>query len=250
MFYWIPDEKSEQFAAALDVIQDVYGITSVATDMLITAGKTHAFLSNENFKNAFLSNVTNDQENSLVWRLNTLTWAAQHALSIPGDYVECGVYRGFSSSVVCKYLNFQNVAKTFYLYDTFSGLPEATSTHREREVWNPGYSDDPEKLFSYVIEKFSSYPNVKVIQGIVPATFQDSCPNSIAYLHIDMNSTQAEILALEHLFDLVSSGGVIILDDYGWVCNSEQAEAESDFMSQRGYSILELPTGQGVILKR
>ncbi len=251
MFYVLPINKRKKFEEALKVIEDIYGPSFIATDMLITFGKSYSFLNDEHFTQAFNSTQTNDQENSLIWRLNTLAWAAKHALYIPGDFVECGVLRGFSSSVLCKLLDFASVPKEFYLYDTFSGLPVETSTHQEREAWNPEYTKtDPKDLVKEVKEVFSPYPNVKVIQGIVPNSFQESCPEKIAYLHIDMNSVQAEILALEHLFDLVSPGGMIILDDFGWVCNIEQATAEIEFMKQRDYSILELPTGQGMIIKR
>ena len=46
------------------------------------------------------------------------------------------------------------------------------------------------------------------------------------------------------------SGGVIVFDDYGWKMFHKQKEAEDDFMRRRGYEILEMPTGQGLVVKR
>ena len=74
-------------------------------------------------------------------------------------------------------------------------------------------------------------------------------PEKISFLHIDMNSVKAEILALEHLFDRVSPGGIIVLDDFGWIHMRPQAIAEIDFMSKRNHSIMEMPTGQGLVIK-
>lgn len=74
-------------------------------------------------------------------------------------------------------------------------------------------------------------------------------PERIAYLHIDLNSANAKISVLEVLFDRVVSGGVIVFDDYGWKSFSRQREAEDRFMAERGYRILELPTGQGLVIK-
>jgi O-methyltransferase len=52
------------------------------------------------------------------------------------------------------------------------------------------------------------------------------------------------------LFDRVLAGGVAALDDYGWKMFHRQKEAEDDFMRRRSYEILELPTGQGLVVKR
>jgi hypothetical protein len=218
--------------------------------MLIAIGKNHSFLSDSRFEQSFKSTVEQEHESSLIWRLHVLVWAATHALHIPGDFVECGVARGFSSAVLCKYLDFSKVAKTFYLYDTFAGLPPETSTELERENWNHLYAcPDTQILLDKVRQTFQPFSNVKIIRGVVPASFKEMCPQKIAYLHIDMNSVQAEKLALEHLFDRVSPGGLIVLDDFGWVCNRQQMQMHCAFMAERDHRILELPTGQGLVIK-
>ena len=65
--------------------------------------------------------------------------------------------------------------------------------------------------------RFAAYSNVKVIKGVVPDVLAEVSPQKIAYLHIDMNSPAAELGAIEVLFDRVVPGGVIVLDDYGWL---------------------------------
>jgi O-methyltransferase len=250
MFYWIPQDKIETFNKALTEIAAIYPGQLHAHDMLVTMGKNLTFTGEARFMSSFNSTASSRQEQSLIWRLHVLAWAASHALHVPGDFVECGVYQGFSSAVLCKYLNFATVPKTLYLYDTFSGLPTETSTPEERDIWQAYYALDPQKLLNAVKKTFSPYPNVKIVQGIVPVTFTEACPEAISYLHIDMNSAQAEVLALDHLFDRVSPGGLIVFDDFGWICNRAQTEAELGFMRKRGYAILELPTGQGLVLKR
>jgi hypothetical protein len=55
---------------------------------------------------------------------------------------------------------------------------------------------------------------------------------------------------LERLFDRVLPGGIVVFDDYGWKMFHEQKQAEDDFMRRRGYEVLELPTGQGLVVKR
>ena len=42
----------------------------------------------------------------------------------------------------------------------------------------------------------------------------------------------------------------MVFDDYGWHLFRKQKDAEDAFMAERGYAILELPTGQGLVVKR
>lgn len=216
-----------------------------AGDNAILFDRSLGFLEDQRFMNAFTSNVQSDQDQSIIMRLNTLVWAAQHVLPVDGDFVECGVYRGFCSAVVADYLEFGKLDKTFYLYDTFEGIPEAyNSENRDApEYAAPGIHEG-------VVERFSRYPNVRVVKGIVPDTFAETAPEKVALLHLDLNSSKAEIAALDVLFDRVSPGGVVVFDDYGWAAYRAQRVAEDEFMAARGYRILEIPTGQGLLIKR
>ena len=105
------------------------------------------------------------------------------------------------------------------------------------------------KLFEQVTARFSEIPNVIVTQGRVPESFSQVVPEQISLLHIDMNNVAAEIGALEALCDKVSPGGLIVLDDYGWIAYRAQQVAERAWFAERGYAILEMPTGQGLVIK-
>lgn len=248
MFYGIPPGREKEFQQALATIADIYKGQVYSNDMLITMARNLSFRHDQKFISSFYDSVTNEQEKSLVWRLHTLVWAAKNALNVEGDFVECGVFKGFCSGVILKYLDFQDLPRRAYLYDTFEGLPEKTSTEQERRNWD--YTKyDAEAIYNGVCEKFSGFKNVKIIRGIVPDSFDVAVPEKIAFLHIDMNSEQAEMLALEHLFDKVTPGGVIVFDDFGWTSNVNQMKAELAFMNERGHYVLEIPTGQGVVIK-
>ena len=144
------------------------------------------------------------------------------------------------------YLDFATSSKTLYLHDTFEGIPE--DQRAGSPVRAGGYNQ--EGLHESVVARFQPYPNVKVIKGKVPDVFADGCPDTIAYLHLDMNSAAAEIGALETLFDRMAPGGMIVLDDYGWEWYRAQKDAEDKFFASRGHRVLELPTGQGLVVKQ
>jgi O-methyltransferase len=245
MFYGLSKSEQERLHAALNEIDKLYQRVFHA-DHLITVMRCMGFFEDERFMAAYRKAAQTDQERSLVWRLHTLTWAAGHCAALEGDFVECGVYRGFSSAVIIDYLKFQDLERRFYLYDTFSGIPEA---YREGSSAPEGGYEE-EGLHEKVRGRFAAYPNVQVVQGVVPDCFDQICPERIAYLHLDLNSHQAELGALEVMFDRVTPGGMIVLDDYGWQWYRAQKEAEDAFMRKRGYAVLELPTGQGLVVKR
>jgi O-methyltransferase len=217
-----------------------------AADNLIAFNRNLTFTQDSNFNESFQQNATTVQENSLKWRIHTLCWAASHALDIDGDFVECGVYLGFSMSVIAQYLDFSTIDKTMYLYDTFEGIPEEYNSEKRS---NRVYNENP-NMFDQVSRKFEKYNNILPIRGIVPEIFEKTCPAEIAFLHIDMNSSKSEIAALEHLFDKVSTGGIIIFDDFGWMGYDKQTIAEIDWLEKNNHKILELPTGQGMVIKK
>jgi O-methyltransferase len=248
MFYGIPPGREKEFQQALATIENIYKGHFYCNDMIICLARNLSFRHDKKFVSSFYDSVTNEQEHSLIWRLHTLAWAGKNALNVEGDFVECGVFKGFCSSVLMKYLDFQDLPRQAYLYDTFEGLPEKTSTEQERRNWDYTHYD-AESIYNGVREKFSRYKNVHIVRGIVPDSFAVSAPEKIAFLHIDMNSEMAEMLALEHLFDKVVPGGMIVFDDFGWTTNVNQMKAELAFMNQRGHHVLELPTGQGVVIK-
>lgn len=105
------------------------------------------------------------------------------------------------------------------------------------------------QLYAEVKARFSDVPNVTVTQGKVPDVLAGVAPEKIAFMHLDLNNAEAEIGALEILWDRMLPGAVLVLDDYGWRGYREQKLAEDPWFSMRGYKVLELPTGQGLVIK-
>jgi O-methyltransferase len=230
-------------------------------DRLLSLDKSMGFLDDSRFADAYQQikgSHQYDQYNSphtVAWRLHTLVWAAENSLALDGDFVECGVFKGDFAWVVAKMTDFDRQPRTFYLYDTFAGFASAYSCGDDFPD-NPNflafahsvYSDPA--IYEEVQLKFASYPNVRIVRGILPDTLAEVVPAKIAFMHIDLNSPAAEIGILRVLFDRVVPNGVIVFDDYGWHQFRKQKQVEDAFMAERGYRILELPTGQGMVIKR
>ena len=244
MFYFLNEAEAREFDAALATMTRLYPYR-FAGDMLIAFQRNLGFLEDPRFLSAFQAEARSDQERSLAWRLHVLCWCAQNAMRLAGDFVECGVFRGFSSSVAARYVEFGASRKTWHLYDTFAGVP-ADQLDAGHE--NPAAYHDA-ALYDAVVARFAQYPNVRVHRGRVPEVLAATAPERIAFLHLDMNSSRAELGALEALYDRLVAGAALVLDDYGWLNYRAQKVAADGFLGARGVGVLELPTGQGLVIK-
>lgn len=228
-------------------------------DRLLTLDKNCDFKRDPTFEQALKSIRGSHQydqydgPDGIAWRLNTLCWAARRALRAGGDFVECGVFKGDMSWVVAQVIGAENIPH-FYLFDSFAGFSPSHSSNADfpdapgfLEFANQIYST--EGLYESVRNRFVPYKNFTVIKGFLPDSLDQARPDRIGYLHLDLNSARAEIAVLEQLFDRVVPGGVIVFDDYGWWQYRLQKQSEDEFMRARGYEILELPTGQGLVVK-
>lgn len=72
-------------------------------------------------------------EGKMHWRIHILCWAASHAKHLEGDFVECGVYRGWFSRAVMHYVDFKRLNKKFYLLDTFCGFSDKYTLEEEEK---------------------------------------------------------------------------------------------------------------------
>src|SRR5439155_23359901 len=117
--------------------------------------------------------------------------AAYHRIQLDGDFVECGAYTGVGMKTVVDYLGGTAFPKAFWGYDIFE---------HDDSMLNHAMREHGRGLYERVQNKFLTYPQINLIKGLIPQVFENSCPDRIAYLHIDLNQAPAEIAALEHLF--------------------------------------------------
>lgn len=185
----------------------------------------------------------------IQWRIHVICWAATHAAKLEGDFVDCGVNTGFCPRAVIHYVDFEKLNKKYYLLDTFSGMDERYSSSYEMDRNKKlGYGKD-KSLYEKVKNTFEPFSNVEIVQGPIPDTLPLVPSSKISYLSIDMNCVKPEIDALNFFWDKMVSGGIIVLDDYGYPGCIDQKHAHDKFAESKGVKVLSLPTCQGIILK-
>ncbi|TMH13274.1 MAG: class I SAM-dependent methyltransferase [Betaproteobacteria bacterium] len=183
------------------------------------------------------------------WRVHIGLWAASGASKLDGDFVECGVNKGFLSSAIMEYLNWDSIGKTFYLLDTFKGLDERYVTERLAMNQDLLQSGQYTSSVGDVRANFAEWNNVCIIEGPIPETLGRVDAKSVAYLHIDMNCAPPEVAAAHFFWDRLVPGAFMLLDDYAYHGYHEQKVAMDVFAVEKGVDICSLPTGQGLIIK-
>jgi O-methyltransferase len=188
--------------------------------------------------------------------ISAVRYVARHR--IPGDIVECGVWRGGSMHAVARTLDLSgDHTRDLYLYDTFEGMTEptdkdlrfdgksaavqlATQDREKSMVWAYASLEDVTEGFADV-----PYPSERIhfVKGPVEETIPGTLPEQIAILRLDTDWYESTAHELKHMYDRLVPGGVLMLDDYGWWQGSRLATDE--FLERTGEKLLLLRMGSG-----
>jgi hypothetical protein len=216
----------------------------------------HEFMDDPAFRKAYARGVRAvGDDYRWHWRVHIGLWAAACAARLEGDFVECGVNRGFLSSAIMDYLNWDSLRKHFYLLDTFRGLDErfVSPADKASGALEKNIKSLASGFYAQGIEEvranFSEWKNISLIEGSIPETLPQVRAEKIAYLHLDMNCSEPEIAAIQFFWDRLVPGAFVLLDDYAYYGYLSQKLAMDKFAQEKRIKILSLPTGQGLLMK-
>lgn len=142
---------------------------------------------------------------------------------IPGDIVECGVFRGGSvMAAALTLLDLKSVDRHLYLFDTFEGMPDPGNEDRDSSGVSAESQIDSVHCYASLDEVRRSvlgtgYPadRVHFVKGMVEDTIPEQSPDRIALLRLDTDWYQSTKHELLHLYPRLVDQGVLIIDDYG-----------------------------------
>jgi len=166
---------------------------------------------------------------------------------IPGDFVECGVWRGGSSMLAAHTFAQAGVTdRDIWLYDTFSGMPEPGEGDVDwagRPAAEVMAGDDPvaaelvtaEASLEEVQKALAliEYPQERLhfVKGLVEETIPGEAAEQISILRLDTDWEASTRHELDHLWPRLSPGGVLIIDDYGHWAGARKAV--DDYFAER-----------------
>jgi len=158
-------------------------------------------------------------------------------LGIPGDFVEAGVWRGGACILAAAILKSRCIQdRVVWACDSFEGLPPPDSRFpSDAKDWHHKIGPLAVSL-EQVQENFRTYdllsPEVKFLKGWFKDTLQNAPIERIAVLRVDGDMYESTLDVLNALYSKVSSGGVVIIDDYNSVRGCQTAT--NDFRERLG----------------
>lgn len=166
------------------------------------------------------------------------------------DLVEVGVYKGGTSYFIAAAVEQLGLkGATVHCFDTFEGHPAEDIRADVDTCHRAGSFASVE--FEAVRRYLEVFPNVRLYQG----RFQDTCRNleatQVHFAHVDVDIYEPTRCALEFLDRRLVRGGVVVVDDYGFVTCPGVRQAVDEFvLGKPDYLSLHLLTGQNVLVKR
>jgi len=155
-------------------------------------------------------------------------------ISIPGDVVECGVFKGNS---LTRFLTFREIlennnSRKIYGFDVFGKFPKPNNqgdkSFLKRWEKNAGDGIDAQELNDILLEK--KFLNFELVKGDVKKTIPNLIKQQphlkISLLHLDMDIYEPTKFVLNKLFSYVVKGGIILIDDYNSVFGATKATDE------------------------
>lgn len=154
---------------------------------------------------------------------------------IAGDIVEFGCYVGNTAKILTHITN-----KSIHVYDSFEGLPQDCTNNQSRmneasaRLLVQNFRDDGLK-----------FPNI--VKGWFSELTADDVPKSISFAHLDGDLYLSVIDPLRLIYNRMSSGGIILIDDYQDPEWPGVEVAVSEFFTDKPEDVVVLPGMNGTL---
>jgi O-methyltransferase len=156
-------------------------------------------------------------------RLDNVRFAVETALkeSVPGDLVECGVWRGGCAIFMRAILKCQGSDRIVWAADSFQGMPKPNGVKfaADTDQWDLSNVKSLSVSLARVKQNFAAFDLLDDQVRFLEGWFRDTLPTApirkIAVLRCDGDLYESTMDILDNLYDRVSPGGFVIIDDYG-----------------------------------
>ena len=174
-------------------------------------------------------------------RLDNLEYCARRVFAdgVPGDFLEAGVCQG-GAAIFMRGLQVAlgEEDRRVWLADSFQGLP--LPTHEVDRAWDLDWSEGKQPWLACDIgavrDNFRTYglldDGVRWLEGWFADTLPSAPVGQLSILRADADLYQSTREILDSLYDRVSPGGFVVIDDYGTIEACRRAVDE--FRDERG----------------
>jgi len=248
-----------QFSILRRLKHFLWGIKDLFLDRDFTwKNEPSNFLHRRIFPGATLSPWLNDSEflslymkirnNTLVdlYRCYELWSLAKQSITIEGDIIEVGVWRGGTGALLSSAIKGISNKKVF-LADTFSGVVKAGAM--DTKYKGGEHSDTSQSIVNDLLKSLS-INNVEILKGIFPDETQHAIKGPVSLLHCDVDVYSSAKDIVEWCLPRLSVGGIIIFDDYGFSgCEGVTAFCEELKLKNEDFRFIHNLNGHAVFIK-
>ena len=200
------------------------------------------------FVNGFINHYIKSSALSMLSlkRLDNLQSCIEEVLAtdVAGDLLEAGVWRGGATIFMRAVLKAYAVAdRSVWVADSFEGLPEPDADRfpLEAKAHRGPVMTKVYKHFAVSLEEvqrnFRAYGMLDDQVRFLKGWFKDSLPNApieaLAIMRLDGDFYESTRDALVNLYDKLSIGGYVIIDDYGEASWTYCRKAVDEFRQER-----------------
>jgi hypothetical protein len=173
----------------------------------------------------------------------------EKTIVVPGDIIECGVFRGAGLMYWAKLLEIfsPNSRKRVIGFDGFRPFLEVQLRPEERAVAGrhdelvPGVNKNEVEA---AIDAAGLTHRTELIEGNIEVTAVEYARRNvgtrISLLHLDLDTYSGTKAALTSLYPLVSPGGLVILDEYG-IPGMGETDAVDEFFAGTSVRVIAAP---------
>ena len=237
----LANEADQRELSAADRHALLYRVQRALLPEFVIADHGRVLLEDQNFRETFVrfsdENWTSFERK---WNLNELLKLTR---GVAGDFAECGVFRGGSAYFMC--VEAKRSDRHVHLFDSFAGL--STPNADEDGHWSTGDLAISEQV---VVENLAEHDNFTTYQGWIPERFPAVEEKIFSFVHIDVDLEQPTADSIEFFFPRLSVGGILLLDDHGSAMCPGARRAALHYFADRPEEVLDLATGQGLVIKR
>ena len=140
---------------------------------------------------------------------------------VPGDFIETGVWRGGASILMRAVLKVHGITdRLVWACDSFEGLPPPDPEKHPADQGDIHHTFSTLAVSQQAVEaNFEKYglldDQVRFVKGYFEDTLDGIPAERFAILRLDGDMYGSTIVALKTLYPRLSSGGYIIIDDFG-----------------------------------
>lgn len=187
---------------------------------------------------------------ALSWRHYIVFWSVKYALrkTTCNDkkMAEFGVCDGLTAFFAAQAA--KNECVGFYLYDAWEAMRgDFLSDSEKSSIGSYAYLSIENTKKNL---EFTDYKDFVFNKGFIPEVFSTcSNPESLVWMHIDLNSSMPTIESLNFFWEKLATGGVVLFDDFAWPGYEDTQELIEAWCIDHKCLLLQLPTGQAIIFK-